>query len=126
MALFGVGPALRASSLAPSTVLRGGAFGPGGRAQLRVALAAQVAVSLVLSVAAVMFARTLVSLLDVDAGFDRAHTLLVTVDPEECHLTPDRMAGLADELVERVRALPGVQAAGGSKATDTRPTRTRC
>ena len=76
------------------------------------ALTAQVAVSLVLSVAAVMFVRTLVNLLNVDAGFDRAHTLLVTADPEECQLTPERMIGLTDELVERVRTLPGVQAAG--------------
>jgi predicted permease len=113
--LFGVGPALRASRLAPSAVLRGDAGGlaaPGGRARFRVALALQVAASLVLSVAAVMFVRTLVNLLDVDAGFDRAHTLLVTIDPEECRLTPERMIGLTDELAERVRALPGVQAAG--------------
>ena len=40
------------------------------------------------------------------------HTLLVTVDPEECQLTPERMIGLTDELAERVRALPGVQTAG--------------
>ncbi len=112
--LFGVGPAMRASSLALSAVLGGSALGPttpGGRGRFRVALTAQVAVSLVLSVAAVMFVRTLVSLLDVDAGFDRAHTLLVTIDPEECHLTPERMVELTQELAERVRALPGVQAA---------------
>jgi predicted permease len=112
---FGVGPALRASSLAPSAVLGGGTGGPtarGGRARFRAALAAQVAASLVLSVAAVMFGRTLVNLLDVEAGFDRAHTLLVTIDPEDCGLTPERMIALTDELAQRVRALPGVQAAG--------------
>ena len=112
--VFGLGPALRASRLDPNAVLAGHQDCPGrhGRVRFRAALVVQVAAALVLSVAALMFVRTLVDLLHVDSGFDRAHTLLVTIDPEECQLTPEGMVGLTEDLAERVRGLPGVQAAG--------------
>jgi predicted permease len=112
--VVGLGTAVRTSRLAPTAVLAGAADRPEGcgRVRFRTSLAAQIATALVLSVAAMTFARRLVDLLDVDPGFDRAKILLATIDPEECQLTPPGMVRLSEELAARVRSLPGVEAAG--------------
>jgi predicted permease len=110
--LVGIAPALRALRLSPAAVFRAEAPArPRLGRLLRPALAAQVAASLVLLIGTAMFIRTLTNLLDVNTGFDSAHTLLVAIDPEECHLTPESTTALAEDLAARVRGLPGVRAA---------------
>ncbi len=112
--LFGVAPVLSATRLDPCDVLRGGALAgtTGSRTGwIRLALGLQVAGALVLLIGALAFARTLRDLTSLDPGFDREHSLLVTVDPDECHFGPEQMRNVLDELTLRARSLPGVRAA---------------
>jgi predicted permease len=60
---------------------------------------------------ATLFLSTLRNLVAVDAGFDREHLLLMTIDPRETRYQGDRVTALLDELMERVAALPGVRSA---------------
>jgi predicted permease len=62
-------------------------------------------------VGATLFNRTLRNLEGVDAGFNRDHLLLMTIDPGESRFQGDRVTGLLDELTERIRAVPGVRSA---------------
>jgi predicted permease len=71
----------------------------------------QVAASVLLLVGATLFLRTLRNLVAVDAGFDRDHLLLMTIDPRESRFQGDRVTTLLDELMERVPTLPGVRSA---------------
>jgi predicted permease len=111
--VFGLVPALRSTRLGLQTAMRGGApaatrlrLGP-----TRAFLIVQVAASVVLLVGATLFVRTLRNLEAVDAGFNRNHLLLMTIDPRESRFQGDRVTGLLDELMERVPALPGVRSA---------------
>jgi putative ABC transport system permease protein len=113
--LVGVAPAFRAVRAASGAdVLRsqtwitptdiGGArVGAAG-----VILVAQVALSVVLVVAAGLFLRTFVSLERLPLGFDRDRVLMVNVVAERTHATPDQRPALFERARHAVRALPGV------------------
>jgi putative ABC transport system permease protein len=89
----------------------------GGTARLRGGLvAAQVAISMVLLVAAALLARTLAGLRDANLGFVTAHVLTFGVDPSESGYTQARAVALEQALLARLQALPGVQAAGATNA----------
>jgi predicted permease len=112
--LFGLAPALQSTRADVSPVLREGATGAArGRFRLRELLvAAQVASSLVLLIAAGLFLRSFQARQDIDPGFGAAPAALVSAG-----LPRDRYAGEEGRLfirtaLERVRALPGVAAAG--------------
>jgi predicted permease len=113
--LFGVAPALRATRVNADSVLRGTGRGVAGsreRAGLRRALVVcQVALSLVLLVGALLFARSLRNLLTVDPGFSSANVLIARVDPRALALPPDARRQWRLDLIDRVRALPGVRSA---------------
>ena len=89
--LAGTAPALRAARAAPMEALKEGARGAslgdwrGGASALVIA---QVAVSLVLVVAAGLFVRTLQRLIAVPLGFDRDRVLIVNVDTARARLNP--------------------------------------
>jgi predicted permease len=113
--LFGLAPAFKATALAPAMALKQGSRGTtvgGERFGLRRSLVvAQVALSLVLLIGALLFTRTLYNLLTIDAGFDQN---LVQVDASDRSLmTKDAARGLAvrEQLQERVAVLPGVAGA---------------
>jgi predicted permease len=110
---FGLVPALRATGVNPGTVMKGDAPGV-GRLWLgptRAFLVVQVAASVLVLVGATLFIRTLRNLEGVDAGFNRDHLLLMTIDPRQSRFQGDRVTGLFDELTERIRAVPGVRSA---------------
>jgi predicted permease len=90
------------------------AGGSGGR--LRGALVAvQVAVTLMLVVGAGLLGRSMLELLDQDAGF-RTEGLLVMSMPWAGPSDADtqlRQVQVFDELIERIGAMPGVRKAGG-------------
>ncbi len=114
---FGLAPALRATAVNPGTVMKGDAPGV-GRLRLgptRAFLVVQVAASVLVLVGATLFNRTLRNLEGVDAGFNRDHLLLMTIDPRQSHFQGDRVTGFLDELTERIRAVPGVHSAALSK-----------
>ena len=117
-AVFGLVPALRASRLPVRAVLAGGGrgfTGPGPGRLGRTLIAAEVAVAVVLIVAAGLMARTVWNLRTVDPGFytDRVLTLHIAAPPalEDSSARTDLDA--YRRVWEAVAALPGVEAVGG-------------
>jgi predicted permease len=113
--LFGVAPAMRATRVSADAVLRATGRGNSAsreRAGLRRALVVcQVALSLVLLVGALLFARSLRNLVTLNPGFSSAGVLIAQMDLRPLDLQPDSRRQTRLDMVERLRALPGVQAA---------------
>ena len=117
---LGLAPALRSGRVEPKATLQEGghATRERGRLGLRTGLVAiQVALSFVLLVAFALFLRSSWQLQRVDPGYDPDGVLTVDVQlpeapPEsEAAVTP---GGPLSELVDRIRALPGVTSAAGA------------
>jgi len=113
--LFGLLPALRASNPHLATTLRDESAGGGGRGRLALRhglVMAQVAVSLVLLVAAGLFLRSLGSIGAVDPGFGRdpSGLLQLTFPPAKYPKAQRLLAQRA--LSARLRELPGVVSVG--------------
>ena len=84
----------------------------GGRPALRARsalLVVQIGLSVVLMVSAGLVVRSFAALSHVDLGFVPARVLTLTVQPPPSSQPPNVWI---DELLQRVRALPGVEAAG--------------
>ncbi len=113
--LFGLVPALRASRSSIAADLVGGSGSIGGarrRARLRRGLvAAQVALSLILLVAAGLFLRSFAAAQRLDPGFGAKSVLIVGIDVFPLGYSPERGRTLFDALTEQARALPGVASA---------------
>lgn len=76
----------------------------------RLALAAQVAIVVVLTVAGGLLLRSLMKLFDVDPGFNPRGALAIRVDPAGRVAPPARLP-FFDEVLESARAVPGVESA---------------
>lgn len=113
--LFGLAPALRATSVAPIEVLKEGARGTTGKSGRfglrRVLVVSQIALSLALLVGALLFTRSLSKLASVDTGFRQTGILATDLDFSTLKLSDERRVSFAEELLDRVRAIPGVDAA---------------
>ena len=113
--LFGLAPALRASRTAPGAAMKTGGHGmtaSRGRLGFRGALVvSQVALSLVLLFAALLFTESLRNLLTDDPGFQAKGVLIAGLDFVRLQIPLDRRAAFQRELLERIRAIPGVDAA---------------
>jgi predicted permease len=114
----GVVPAWRMSVADPQDALKqGGRSGSAGtsRDTRRVLVVAEVALSLVLLVGAGLMIRTLYNLSRIDPGFDPRQVLTASIGiAENQFANPQQEMAFLDETLRRVRALPGVQAAGVS------------
>lgn len=112
-ALVAIFPALRASRHDLNQVLHQGGRGMvGGGQKLRSALVvAQVGGSLMLLIIAALFARSLGQAQRTDLGFDPAHVVNLTMDPQEIGYHQEQTRDFYHNLLRRVRALPGVTAA---------------
>jgi predicted permease len=113
--VFGLAPALHSTrpDVAPTLKDQSGAVLGSRSPRLRKALvASQVAVSLLLLIGAGLFLRTLANLLAVDIGFDARTLVSFTVDPSLNGYTPAASKQFAKALLERLKAAPGVAAAG--------------
>ena len=110
--LFGLAPAVRATAESPASAMKPGARGAsegGERFALRRALVvAQVALSLVLVVGALLFVRTFRNLATVDGGFRADNVLVVTMDFQRAGVPEASRRALYTEVVERLRSVPGV------------------
>jgi predicted permease len=116
--VFALLPALQATTFTLAPALHGGHATPDRRRTwLRQGLvAAQVAMALLLMVAAGLFLRSLQEAAYVDAGFNPESVDLLQIDPHIGGYRTDADAIRAvDALVERFRAVPGVTAVGASK-----------
>jgi len=113
--VFGLVPALRASRPDLVPALKGAAAGVRfGRhpVSLRDGLvAAQVALSVILLVGAALLGRTLRNLQRVPVGFDPRGVLMASMDLSGRQLGREPLVAFYDDLLARVRAIPGVEAA---------------
>jgi predicted permease len=111
--VVGLLPALRASHADLNEVLREGSRGMsdgGGRRWLRGALVVgQVAVSVVLLVAASLFVRSVQRAQTVDLGFDHRHVLNMAVDVSQQGYDEARGRTFFTQLESKLRELPGVE-----------------
>ena len=120
--LFGVAPALHASSVAPMDALkeRGQNGRHSGEPRARLAgslVVAQIALSLVLVVAAGLFGRTFISLTTRGLGFERDRVLVATVNAHSASIDTAQRLHIYDEARDATRALPGVADAALSAET---------
>jgi putative ABC transport system permease protein len=114
--LFGVAPAFQLVSRTVGDSLRHGATavvrGGSGARLRRLLVVAQMAMSVVLLVGAGLFVRSVGYLQDVDVGFDTSNLFSAQLAlPRGRYQEPASLDTLADQLLERVRAMPGVVAA---------------
>jgi predicted permease len=118
--LFGTAPALRATAVEPNESLKeqGRALGGEGRRGLGAPLVvAQVALSLVLIVAAGLFVRTFITLATRDLGFTREGIMVVAIDAEQSKATREQRAAVFDRVGTAVAAVPGVDRSAASAIT---------
>ncbi|MBN1203605.1 MAG: ABC transporter permease [Myxococcaceae bacterium] len=114
--LFGLVPALRAARGDPHAGLRPGGTGGLGRGQRRLLgglVAGEMALALVLTVGASLMLQTVWKLQRMDTGFTTERVLTLAVElPDARYGDGGRGAVFFREALERIRALPGVEAAG--------------
>jgi putative ABC transport system permease protein len=77
---------------------------------------AEIALALVLLTGAGLLVRSFVRLTSVDPGFAARHVVAVQVFAGDRNDTPDRARSFFSTTLERVRAIPGVEAAGAVSA----------
>lgn len=110
-AIFGLAPAFQMSHSDIAGILRGEACTTArGRAR-NVLVVAQVAASLVLVAGAGLFVRSLVAARSVELGFEPENRLLLSVGLDNHGYDEVRGRAFLDEVLQRVRSLPGVEAA---------------
>jgi len=138
--LFGLTPAIRITRNKLGAMMKAAGRGlTAGRQRFtlrRALLVVQIALSLVLVAGALLFSRSLVKILTVNTGFED-DVLTATVNFRRLNLSQDRLPTFKDELLQRVRAIPGVDSLssaprqkqvdavisallGGSASADTR------
>ena len=107
--LFGLAPALQASRGDLVRLLNDRPIGRGRRPRLGSALViGQVALSFAVLAAAGLFLRSLANATRIDPGFEPRNLALATFDLQLLGYDEARGRAFADELLRRVRALPGV------------------
>ncbi len=109
--LCGIIPAWRASRPLLASGLKGDSAlaKPGRRITLRNTLVvAQIAMSVILLSATVLFLRSLGSAARIDPGFRAHNILMLAVDPTEHGYTQQQTGQFLNQLRERTAALPGV------------------
>ena len=114
--LFGLAPAIRSTHSGLGDVLKSGGRGSTASRERfglrRLLVVLQVALSLVLVMGALLFSGTLNNLMMADTGFRQEGVLVARVGFGAMHLTPARVVSFRQELLDRLRAIPGVAAAG--------------
>jgi predicted permease len=116
--LFGLVPALRMAHTDPQHDLRGGrgTVGSDGRRLRGMLVVAEVALAVLLVIGAGLMARSFLALRSVDAGFNPDRVLTVAMQLNLAGVPEAEMAGFLvqrrEEILRRVRELPGVEEAG--------------
>jgi predicted permease len=119
--IFGMVPALKSLrvELTPTLKDRMQVSEP-GRGLLRLnwgklLVASQVALSLLVLFAAGLLVRTLSNLKNLDLGYNREHLLLLRTDPIAAGYRGQQVVNFANEVVGRLKTLPGVRGVTVSK-----------
>ncbi|HSK64684.1 MAG TPA: ABC transporter permease, partial [Pyrinomonadaceae bacterium] len=115
--VFGLAPALTASKPDLIQALRNsrsaGLMSFGLRSFRGWLVVAELALALVLLVAAGLLVRSFTKLTAIDPGFDRQNVLTARISlPRSKYKEPEQSLAFQQELLQKIKALPGVQAAG--------------
>jgi putative ABC transport system permease protein len=113
--IFGLVPAIRATGTAPGAAMKAGSRGSTDTRERfgmrRALVVAQVALSLVLVVGALLFVRSLRNLMTLDAGFQRDGILVVNLDLRRAGIPEARRTEVYQDITNRLASLPGVASA---------------
>jgi putative ABC transport system permease protein len=115
--IFGLAPAWQRAGLDPNAALKAGARATSGAGQrLRKGLVvAEVALSLLLLIGAGLMLKSFVRLQQVAPGFDAQGGLTMDINlPPEKYAKPEQRAALLEQMLARLRTLPGVMSAGAT------------
>ncbi|HKC65074.1 MAG TPA: ABC transporter permease [Pyrinomonadaceae bacterium] len=117
--IFGLAPALQAARLNLNESLKeGGRTGMEGAGRSRVRsllVISEVALSLVLLIGAGLLIKSFWRLLQTDPGYDTKRVLALDVTlPRVKYPEPERQAAFFQQALQRIAALPGVEAAGAT------------
>ena len=120
--LFGLAPALQSTKVDLTIALKQTRAGESKRrigSWLRVSLSqtlvvTQIAVSLLLLVAAGLFVRTLTKLNSIELGFNQEKLLLFNVNARQAGYKPEEMPPFFENLLHRFASIPGVRNATAS------------
>jgi predicted permease len=111
--LFGFAPAMRAAHIAPADAFKGGSAtisSPVMRMRW-VLLTGQVAITVAMTIGAVLFGATLRNLLTVETGFNRNKVLLADLDLRRTRIPKAARASFYAQLLRKIRSLPLVESA---------------
>jgi predicted permease len=116
--LFGTVPAIRGANVDPMLSLKAGQRGLTGSRQRfslqRLMVIAQVAVSMVLLVGALLFVRSYFNLATIDTGMRASGVIIGRFGYPKEHIKPEEEARFKRNLIEDVRSIPGIQNAAGT------------
>jgi predicted permease len=115
--IVGVAPALHATRANGLPMAAGGRTMTAGRRRLglqRALVVSQLALSVTLLVSGLLFVRSLINLLTLNTGFEQAGILEVDLDYRRLALVPERDRAFRREILETIRAIPGVDAAASA------------
>lgn len=113
--VFGVVPAQRALGAEPVNAMKAGGRSMTGSRQRflmqRVLVVMQIAISLVLLVAALLFVRSFRKLIAFDPGMREANITVAILAFQQSHITPEHYKDFQRQLLEDVRSVRGVLSA---------------
>ena len=109
--LFGLRPALRSARADLTTSLKEGSQSPGMSLRRNTFVAAQLALATLLLITAGLFVRSFAAIADAPLGFDPEGVTVATLSVSSDY-DRDEARIFYDRVLERARALPGVEAAG--------------
>jgi predicted permease len=123
-AIFALGPALASSRVDLNAALKDGLTSTTRRPFLRNALAVtQVAISILLLICAGLFVRTLANMRALDLGIKAGPVVSFSANPPRHGYDAERASRYFRDVVERLRATPGIQSAAFSWTTPFQPMR---
>jgi predicted permease len=106
--LFGLAPALGSTRASLTDVLKNDRTVAGAGVGRRALVVTQIALALVLLVGSGLMVRSLAKLLSVDVGFDASNVLTFSLSPWDGAIPPESVPGFYAQMLDRVRAVPGV------------------
>ncbi len=120
--VFGLTPAFQTpEAMLHDALKETGRGSTGGRRRTwarNVLVVSEISFACVLLVGAGLLLRSFVRVLDVNLGFRPAHAMTIRVDPGKSYSTREQRTAYFDEVLRRVRAIPG---ADGAAITDALP-----
>lgn len=110
---FGIAPALAFARRSAANLHASRGSGDCSRAAVRRSLVvAEIALAMVITTGAGLLVRGFVNLLGVDPGFTPRNVLALQMFAWDRHATPEQQVAFFDDVLGRIRELPGIETAG--------------